>query len=697
MSPENDPVIPDPDEDIDLSAVRAARGLHDTLVSDAYQCGFEPEEDDDGPRARERRNPDAEEARTQFGDDEIAQLLADLQITENFEIYKHLGIMPKCVEVLKKQRGDTPDGGKGPNKPLENTVVITIHHLDDKAYGAHAVLREWGATDMTAIFVGYNQLMNEIYRPQINDIPDDQFRTCIMTGLRGAGASMFAEKTYSMVRDFNKFPANDALPNAALDSIFAGGEEGGRRLTYLQAMRCLAVFLFLRAVKRAVEATKKLLVFEDGGYLHPIINEACLEDLTVAQFRAKHRAPADDGTDSTLGADRRLREVLEGVFVGSTEMTRNGYNRDVRVQRDKGRGKLVFPIFSIACSRLKTGIEGDTIAVACLHAVAAVLYSVGLSVKHRTVVLMGARGSIGRLFARHIADLLEDPSRQLMCCDVKVGLPPPGKGEVPPWADAPDKPIQVWREDASGRLRHVAVQEAAAYRDFDAEDLKRVDLIFGLTGGPTQLGRPTVSGDDMENWLINGHAEAIYLSSGSTKTAEFSDVLMWLDALLKRQGDGLEITVHGRKLISIKPETIKDNLAEAALKETVTSVNKALPSDRVFTVSDFLKEFRRSFGTRTFTLEGRTPSAAPITKQICLLYKTYPINFMFYGTPAEVLDWNYAQLLDVTAMLAILAAELPTAEVYAVDYSIKATEGVLGATALDRDYPVPDPSGLPLV
>jgi hypothetical protein len=205
-----------------------------------------------------------------------------------------------------------------------------------------------------------------------------------------------------------------------------------------------------------------------------------------------------------------------------------------------------------------------------------------------------------------------------------------------------------------------------------------VDLIFGVTGGPT-ADHPTVDGDDVEDWLANGTPRQLFFASGSTKTSEFPGVLTWLNAMLRLPP--AERTVGGRRVLGLTPGIIPDDLAEAALEE----------------VAPGAPHVRRNFGTRfDFVLAGATDAEAPVTKTVFLLNNTMPINFMFYGTPVEILDYSLAQLLDVAAMLARRAATLPVPRVCATDFTRVATDGVWRARSLDRDYPVPRPAGQPV-
>ncbi len=81
---------------------------------------------------------------------------------EHYKIYNCLKNMPHCIKSMEITRGDE-EGKIGTNRPLENTICVAVHHLDDKTYGGLCVLREWGATDMAAVFVGSVELTRNGY------------------------------------------------------------------------------------------------------------------------------------------------------------------------------------------------------------------------------------------------------------------------------------------------------------------------------------------------------------------------------------------------------------------------------------------------------------------------------------------------------------------------------------------------------
>jgi hypothetical protein len=645
-----------------------AANLRTTLGKQGVPFHIDAVAEDEHPWERRESDPAATRDRMKSGPG-----AGRIQTQERYQIYQYLHSMPRCTEVMERERGDR-DGAVGDTRPLDSTIVIAIHHIDGKAYGALSVLREWGATDMATVFVGYNPLMEDIYRPELDEIPDDKLTTCIIQAIHESDEELFAEGTYEIVATFNKFPEGQAIPSDAFNEAFKSKGPGGGRMDFLQAMQSLTVYTLLHTLARAHRENKKVMVFEDGGYLHPIVNQALFGDWTVADLRKKFAVPPDDAADATL--PKTMKESLS-VFTGSTEYTRNGYNRSADIQEE--RGHLMSPLFSIACSNAKTQFEGDGIALACLMAITTVLYAAGDSLRLRNVLVMGARGSIGRRFLQHVATILDEPEKQLLGCDLKVDWPKSARGSRPDWSTAPDVPNKP------------CLAEASAFKKFDKRHVRGLDVIFGVTGGPT-VDHATVEGDDIEDWLAHGSRSRLYMASGSTKTSEYTNVLGWINAMLEKTGNR---EVCGRKVLRITPGPIDDQLSDAAVQQMEVAWEEAGTMRKPPEGSKL--SIKRNFGTQfVFEIEADGEAGTTEEKTIYLLNNTMPVNFMFYGTPAEILDYSYAQLLDVTAKLGIRAKELTEARVYATDYSLAATEGVWNATGIAKDYPVPLSSGKPL-
>ncbi len=595
---------------------------------------------------------------------------------ETYKIYNCLKNMPNCIKSMEITRGDEKDKKgktvkKGENRPLEKTICVAIHHIDDKSYGGLCVLREWGATDMATIFVGYNPLQTMIWRGMLDDIPDDLFTTCILQSKPPASDSpSWAEGIYKIVDEFNKFPAASPLPVSSFNDVFSGKNPSGKPLTFLEAQRSLAAYNFLQAIGRGHSKEKQVFIWEDGGYLNPIIDEAIQKKMTVAKFRDIYNVPDDAVTDKILPL--KFADAMKGVFIGSVELTRNGYDMSAAIAETR---HMNTNFFSIAASYEKIMLEGDSITLACLDALSQVLYSTGYSLRDRDVLVMGARGNLGRLCVNHLANILHSSEKQLWGCDLKVAWPKPEPGSIPDWAK--------W-SSCDVPLKDVA-DEVVAYKDFEADVRYGFDVIFGWTGGPSKrtvkdpkTGEehsqyyPTITGQDVADWLTLGVEKTnLYLVSGSTKTVEFSDVLIWLAGILEQPSDQRKI--NGIVLDDLIPGPIPDQLSIAAVAQ-VWPCRTSPPTT-----------IKRNFGTQfTFVFK---QNGVQVTKILYLVNNTMPVNFMYYGTPTEIMDLTYSQV--TSCAVALVKNKNGDPGIYPTDYKKIATDHVYLGKSLKKDYPFP--------
>ena len=593
---------------------------------------------------------------------------------ENYKIYNCLKNMPNCIESMRITRGDN-GSTIGTNRPLENTICVAIHHIDDKSYGGLCVLREWGATDMSTIFVGYNPLQSMIWRDMLNDIPDNLFTTCILQSTSpGPDSPSWAEGIYEIVDYFNKFPAGYELPNNIFNNIFNGKNKeknpSGEPLNFLEAQRSLSVYNFLQALARGYRNKKQVFIWEDGGYLNPIVDQAIQDEISIAEFRQKHMVPDDIATDDIL--PENFLDAVKDTFLGSVELTRNGYDKSAAIAETR---RMNTKFFSIAASYEKIMLEGDSITLACLDALSQVLYSTGYSLRDRNVLVMGARGNLGRLSVGHLTNILESSKKQLWGCDLKLTWPKPEPDSIPEWAKWSSCDIPLTD----------VVSEAAAYNDFEKNVQYGFDVILGWTGGPrtrtttdpetgeeTTVFYQTISGQNVAEWLTIGEERSnLYLVSGSTKTEEFADVLDWLEQVMNLPSEKRKI--NGVLLEKLIVSPIPDQLSIAA-------VAQMWPEQ-----TDPPKQIKRNFGTQfTFVFK---QNGNQVTKTVYLVNNTMPVNFMYYGTPTEIMDLTYSQV--TSCAVALIKNKDITPGIYPTDYNRKATENVYLGRTLGKDYPFP--------
>jgi hypothetical protein len=553
------------------------------------------------------------------------------QDTTSLKVESYLSRMHELSSVVER----TLASGE---KPLAKYSIFLVHHLTGEVLGLIAALRKLGCRDIVTVFVGYNADLENAYRPDLDDLPTDEFRCYVLDTKPESHEA--ADTAYFIPRSFVRQPSTDSV--AVLDALDATMKS--KNLDFVAAMRALSVQVCLAQFARTRAAARRLLLIEDGGYAAPILNEAAISGQTVSVFRAQHGAPDDRVTDAKLSVT--TKDLVTETMVGSIEHTRNGYDENMRTYLAHGR--LAVPAFSIAISYIKTQVESNTVAATILNAVESVLYSHGASLGRRNVFLFGSRGNIGRRLMSQLRGRLDLPDSALIGCDLKVGRPDTRK-TLPAWQLRPSQ------SSAGGAI------EVATYAEVDAERTRDLDLILGVTGGPTS-GHPVLQVQDVVRWLIEGRRSELHIVSGSSKTAEFPEVLEWMNSALRRA------TVESPE-IAIELEGLHAHV-------------------RKWDVTDLLSH--RSFGSRyAFTIEQKDGSRRE--RSLLFMQNLTPVNFLFYGVPTEVIDQVLAQLVSPGLALVRKADSLPERRLYAVDYDPEASVGVYGARPPEPGTRIPLP------
>ncbi len=534
----------------------------------------------------------------------------------------------------------------GDPKPFANTSILMIQHITAEVLGCISVLRSLGCKDLVTVFVGYNADAEKAYRPDLLDLPEDESRCFILTS-NTVESSDQAQGIYSIKRDFTILPKAEIakMQYDQLDKVMKD-----QNMTFIQAMRSLCMDVFFKQLARASAEGRELIILEDGGYITPILNQSAIDERTVTEVREEYFCPPDEITDLKLGNSLKMSDILKNNKAkGSVEYTRNGYDHDIDTQNTCG-GKLFIPNMTVAVSFKKTQIEASGVAESCLNAITSAMYSYGMVLKHRDALVIGSRGNIGRWFIRSLhsrldrrgLDSTEKP--RVIGCDLKVGCKPEMK-PIPSWQKRDDEPA----------LQNI--EERASYDHFDKARVHELDLVIGITGGPTS-GHQTMGREHLIDWLANGNKNTIFIASGSTKTDEFPDLLAWVNEALEVS----TISLLGRK----------STIAKMNLKDAIS---------------------KRSFGARyQFVIEGKN-GAKSQTKNVIFLNNLMPINFLFFGVPTEIIDQTLAQLLSVTANLHRQAAKIDIPRVFAIDYDRIASENVYGAIMPEKDIPTPPSVG----
>ncbi len=465
---------------------------------------------------------------------------------------------------------------KQPNV-FTNTRVLLIHHLTAEVLGLIQALTEMGARQVDTLWVRYAGVIEMAYREVMLSLPEHSHR---FFGLSAAADADGLDLRFVLSDAFT--PAPHLLPLA--------NHLQHTPLHFLEAMRITASHLLFDLVRACRRDGSRLLIIEDGGYLAPVVNRWSLENVSVNRAAQQYGVP-----DTWIDPDTRDRPVagwLGDTLIGSVEHTRNGYDALCDVQQQHGR--LAWPAATIAISNYKVHIESRDVVYSCLNAVENVLNQMGFSLSERTALVLGAQGALGRQ-AMHIL-------RQRLGADRLYGI-----DLVEP---------------------EMAVEWTSACRPGDLPDraLEQIDLVFGV------VGKSILQTDWLERWLMVTRKRDLFLASGSTKTAEFSDVSNWLSDILhsrRRLPDGSELHVH-----------VTD------IHDPKTGVHQG-------------RSARLEYGVHTVRMH--------------LLADLMPVNFLYYGVPAETMDTVMNQLLQVSAlMVARQAAGNPlNPRLWALDHELR--------------------------
>lgn len=360
----------------------------------------------------------------------------------------------------------------GADEPLAGVKVLLVHHMTAEVLGLIAALRRLGCRDLVTLFVAYTDDAPSEYLDPLLDLPQDEFQAFALTRVPDEER---IEGVFRLSNQYSALPSGDTLA----DVVSRG------RPRFFDAMQRVGTRLFLDQVRRAEAEDARCVVIEDGGYIAPMINRACLEGQTVREFMAE--------SDPGCRDDRSLRKVLDPHFVGSVEHTRNGHDRLAEIeQASKG---LAFPAFSIAVSRLKREVEAREVAISLLNAVDNALHASGLVLSRRRCLVLGSRGAIGRHLMSFLHERLLDGDDQLAGVDLAYDSDPVVPGVI----------------------------EAREFTALPRDIRMQMDLVLGVTGASV------LTGADLEEWLVDGQAPRLVLASGSTKTEEFAGLAAWME------------------------------------------------------------------------------------------------------------------------------------------------------------------------
>ncbi len=474
---------------------------------------------------------------------------------ENPRIERYLDRMPLVKNLSLSQ----PDR-------FQNYRIFLIHHITSEILAVIKALENMGTPRLHVLFVKYAGSVPPDYLETLLTLPEDRFRFHGLARLESADS---VEGYYVLSNQYSHLKNSKDLD----DSLDRG------KLPFFEAMKITAGHLFFREAMGAREEGRKILLIEDGGYLSPLLNRMALEGRTLGEaldFFAIHPEP---GSVLHSESSEALGDWLSRILPGTVEHTRNGYDRLLEVQKDFG--SLRWPAFSIAVSDLKRDMESREVSVSILHAVESILHGMGRVLSNRRILVLGCYGAIGKYLMDHLR-----------------------------FRTAPDRVSGVdivFGEKSSGTLPDYL--HASSVYDIPEKVLFSTDIFLGV------VGKSIIKSDIIEKIILNTECSDIFFVSGSTKTAEFTDLSGYLQSLQKQDSPRI-----GGFFAEIQVDPIRD------------------PQTSVIQGSCVSVRLKQSEETSEFR-----------TVRLHLLGGLTPINFLYYGVPTETMDPVLRQLLQLSA------------------------------------------------
>jgi len=465
---------------------------------------------------------------------------------------------------------------------MRNVRVVFIHHLTAETLGCIRVFDKMECAFLQGLFIRYKGITPDSFVDALLSLPENRFQ---FHGLHNIGEGERLSGRYVMSRQFSSLE-----PVASLAAHLREAH-----VDYTPAMRMSACHLFMRQMILARQLGQRVLLVEDGGYLAPLLTHWVNAGKTVEDVLAYGALPADAVPEEER--QQPIKAWLAGRFAGGVEHTRNGYDQLRACMA--ACGSLAFPSYTMAISDYKNREEGRGAAMSILAACEVIMNSQGDSLYTRRGVVIGAAGNIGRFLLEHLA----------------ARVRPDHACGVDKCADGP-LPFPVFR----------------SFEDMPADALAETDLILGITG------RAIILPGTLQQLLLYGHGQRLYLASGSTKNIEFQALLEWLQTLMKEPApciDGYPV-----------------ELEASAIRDPLTEISHGTCLRIVFQGPAY------------------PPGVSPQnpTKDIMLLADGMPLNFNFYGVPSEIIDRVMAQLMRM-CLLCVDGTNRP-ADLYVLDYTV---------------------------
>lgn len=408
---------------------------------------------------------------------------------------------------------------------LKNVRLFLIHHITAEVLGLISSFQQVGCSSIKTFFVKYAGIIPDEYLETLLSLPEDIFS---FYGLQEIESKQSVRGSYVLSQQYSSTAGLDDLDQILQKESF----------DFLDSMRMAAGHLFMKEALECRKDGEILLLVEDGGYLAPLINEFCLNNMSLAEVLSHFRV-----LDSSMPRKEMkmpFSEWLADIFIGSIEHTRNGFDYNHEIM--ERFGKLQFPVCSIAISDLKRGPEARECSASIVNAIENILNRLGLILSGRRVLILGSSGAIASCTMR---DLYH-----------RIG---------------PENIIGV--DIAASGNNETGCVEVRAPEEIDNEILYDIDLVIGV------VGKSIIKEGLLEDMIINGRQRNLFFASGSTKTVEFTDLINWLHKLSTQERP--EISGDPVRITTMPVRDLQTGILQAQ-KVSITFENKSKPGKNIY-------------------------------------------------------------------------------------------------------------------
>lgn len=257
-------------------------------------------------------------------------------------------------------------------RPGSGFRVLTVHHRTPEVAHTLRALAEHGFVLDAYVGIPYGEA--SWLTARLLDHASSHRYDCLTT-------REHAVRPTEHLFDFAQSSFRDAESEAELRALFEG-----ERATcgYLEAMTRLCTLRLARALDACEAEGSRLLIYEDGAYVIPIV----------------YRAHAD----STHPLHERVTRALrDGTLAGVVEVTTAGERRNRAVIEENG-GVALLPVLSCALEDIKLIYEGFGVAEAVIDAASTAFGNLGLpTFAARKPAILGGNGAIGTRLVEQLA------------------------------------------------------------------------------------------------------------------------------------------------------------------------------------------------------------------------------------------------------------------------------------------------------